>query len=76
MSNLGYALGALTLALVVGGQVTGCQSNDCDGKQTLEQVHCQQAGGEMINRPTGIAYTTEYVCKYPTTKQIPIEFRG
>ena len=64
MSNLGYVLGALTLALVVGGQVTSCQSNDFEGKQVLEQVHCQQAGGEMINRPTGRAYTTEYVCKF------------
>lgn len=76
MSNLGYALGALTLALIVGGQVTGCQSNDLDGKQVLEQVHCQQAGGEMINRSNGTLFQTEYVCKYPTTKQIPIEFRG
>ncbi|VEB26201.1 Uncharacterised protein [Actinobacillus lignieresii] len=76
MSNLGCALGALTLALVVGGQVTGCQSNDFDGKQTLEQVHCQQAGGEMINRSNGTLFQTEYVCKYPKSQQIPIEFRG
>ncbi|MGY6072864.1 hypothetical protein [Actinobacillus pleuropneumoniae] len=76
MSNLGYALGALTLALVVGGQVTGCQSNDFDGKQTLEQVHCQQAGGDMINRSNGTLFQTEYVCKYPKSQQIPIEFRG
>ncbi|MDG4948841.1 hypothetical protein NYR72_10090 [Actinobacillus equuli subsp. haemolyticus] len=76
MSNLGYALGALTLALVVGGQVTGCQSNDFDGKQVLEQVHCQQAGGKMINRSNGTLFQTEYVCKYPKSQQIPIEFRG
>lgn len=74
MSNFGISLTAFTLLLLVGGQIPACQSNDFEGKQTLEQVHCQQTGGEMINRPTGIAYTTEYVCKYP--KQIPIEFRG
>ncbi|WP_420923723.1 hypothetical protein [Actinobacillus pleuropneumoniae] len=76
MSKLSLFLSAVCLALLISGQIPACQSNDFDGKQTLEQVHCQQAGGEMINRPTGIAYTTEYVCKYPTTKQIPIEFRG
>ena len=76
MSNLGYVLGALTLALVVGGQVTSCQSNDFEGKQVLEQVNCQQAGGEMINRSNGTLFQTEYVCKYPKSQQIPIEFRG
>ena len=67
MSNLGYALGALTLALIVGGQIPACQSNDLDGKQVLEQVHCQQAGGEMINRSNGTLFKTEYVCKYQKT---------
>lgn len=74
MSNFGISLTAFTLLLLVGGQIPACQSNDFDGKQTLEQVHCQQAGGEMINRSNGTLFQTEYVCKYP--KQIPIEFRG
>ncbi|WP_419844159.1 hypothetical protein [Actinobacillus pleuropneumoniae] len=76
MSKLSLFLSAVCLALLISGQIPACQSNDLDGKQTLEQAHCQQAGGEMINRPTGRAYTTEYVCKYPKSQQIPIEFRG
>ncbi|MCY6396690.1 hypothetical protein [Actinobacillus pleuropneumoniae] len=76
MSKLSLFLSAVCLALLISGQIPACQSNDLDGKQVLEQVHCQQAGGEMINRPTGRAYTTEYVCKYPKSQQIPIEFRG
>ena len=77
MSKFSISLIAFLCLLMVGVRLTSCQSNDFEGKHVLEQVHCQQAGGEMINRPTGRAYTTEYVCKYPTkSQQIPIEFRG
>ena len=76
MNNLSLFLSAVCLALLISGQIPACQSNDLDGKQVLEQVHCQQAGGEMINRSNSTLFQAEYVCKYPTTKQIHIESRG
>lgn len=74
MSSLHYISGAIGLALLISGQIPACQSNDFEGKQTLTQVHCQQAGGKMINRSNGTLQQSEYVCKYPN--EIPIEFRG
>ena len=65
MSKFSISLIAFLCLLMAGARLTSCQSNDFEGKQVLEQVHCQQAGGEMINRPTGRAYTTEYVSSLP-----------
>lgn len=65
MSNLSVSLLAIGAAMLLGGQIA--TTNDLDGKELVDAIHCQQKGGQMQWVESGQFFVKTLKCQYPQT---------